>query len=88
MIKGSKSSDNKNNRYDADRFIDKCFIEGLVEEYPMCFYEDCKVELQYIKYQDDLATIERLDNNIGHIKSNCVICCRKCNNARKSNMIL
>ena len=26
------------------------------------------VNLQYTEYQDDLATIERLDNSIGHIK--------------------
>jgi len=85
MIKCSKGSDKKYNRYDANNFIDKCFLEGLVEEYPNCYYNDCKVELQYIKYQDDLATIERLDNSIGHIKSNCVICCFKCNIMRKSN---
>lgn len=85
MIRCSKHTDKKHNRYDADHFIDRCFLEGLVEEYPNCYYEDCKVELQYIKYQDDLSTIERLDNKIGHIKSNCVICCLKCNNMKKSN---
>ena len=85
MINHSKHKDKKNNRYDADRFIDKCFLEGLVEEYPMCYYEDCNVELQYVDYKDNLATIERLDNSIGHIKSNCVLCCLKCNVMRKSN---
>ena len=35
--------------------------------------------LQYIEYNETLATIERLDNNIGHIKSNCVIACKDCN---------
>ena len=83
-IKSSKESDKKHNRYDADHFIDKCFLEGLVEEYPACYYEDCKINLQYVKYQNDLATIERINNNIGHIKSNCVICCLKCNQMRKS----
>jgi hypothetical protein len=85
MINHSKTNDKKYDRYDANNFIDKCFLEGLVEEYPNCYYEDCQIELQYVKYQDDLATIERLDNNIGHIKSNCVICCLKCNNMKKSN---
>lgn len=87
MIYNSKQKDIKHNRYDADHFIDKCFLESLIEEYPCCYYDDCKVELQYIEYQDDLATIERLDNSIGHIKSNCVICCLKCNNMRKSNRV-
>ena len=85
MIRHSKESDKKCDRYDANNFIDKCFLEGLIEEYPNCYYDDCKVELQYIEYQDNLATIERLDNSIGHIKSNCVICCMKCNFMKKSN---
>ena len=72
------------NIYDADRFIDKCFMEGLVEDYKQCYYGDCEVNLQYTEYQDDLATIERLDNSIGHIKSNCVLCCLKCNLSKKS----
>ena len=72
------------NIYDADRFIDKCFLEGLVEEYKQCYYGDCEVNLQYTEYQDDLASIERLDNSIGHIKSNCVLCCLKCNKSNKS----
>ena len=87
--------DKKRNIYDADRFIDKCFLEGLVEDYKQCYYGDCKdadglgpVNLQYTEYQDDLATIERLDNSIGHIKSNCVLCCLKCNKSRKSNNLI
>ena len=83
--------DKMRNIYDADRFIDKCFLEGLVEEYKQCYYGDCKdadglgpVNLQYTEYQDDLASIERLDNSIGHIKSNCVLCCLKCNKMNKS----
>ena len=80
--------DKKRNIYDADRFIDKCFLEGLVEDYKQCYYGDCKVNLQYTEYQDDLATIERLDNSIGHIKSNCVLCCLKCNNLKKSNNLI
>lgn len=34
-----------------------------------------------------VATIERLDNSIGHIKSNCVICCLRCNQMNKSDKI-
>ena len=77
--------DKMRNIYDADRFIDKCFLKGLNEDYKQCYYGDCKVILQYTEYQDDLATIERLDNSIGHIRSNCVLCCLKCNNLKKSN---
>ena len=79
--------DKMNNIYDADRFIDKCFLKGLVEDYQQCYYGDCKVNFQYTEYQNDLATIERLDNSIGHIKSNCVLCCLKCNKSKKSNEV-
>ena len=77
--------DKMKNIFDADRFIDRCFLKGLVEDYKKCYYRDCEVLLQYTEYQDDLATIERLDNSIGHIKSNCVLCCLKCNVLKKSN---
>ena len=83
-IFSSRQYDKMRNIYDADQFIDKCFMEGLVEDYKQCYYGDCKVNLQYTEYQDDLASIERLDNSIGHIKSNCVLCCLKCNKSNKS----
>jgi hypothetical protein len=36
--------------------------------------------MQYThSYDDDFATIDRVDNSIGHVKSNCVIACRQCN---------
>jgi len=76
-IISSKQSDKKYNRFDVDRFIDKCFLKELVKDYPNCYY--CEVKLQYIDYNDTLSTIERINNSIGHIKSNCVLACRKCN---------
>ena len=85
MISDSKCSDKKNDRYDVVNFVDYSFLENLLDDYTHCCYPDCHAELQIIHYQDDLATIERLDNNIGHIKSNCVICCMKCNKLKKSN---
>ena len=84
-IFSSRQYDKMRNIYDADRFMDKCFMKDLIEDYKQCYYGDCKVNLQYTEYRNDLATIERLDNSIGHIKSNCVLCCLKCNVSRKSN---
>jgi len=49
----------------------------MVEDYPNCCY--CKCELQYVIFQSNLATIERTDDSLGHIKSNCVIACKSCN---------
>lgn len=78
MISGSKINDKKKNRYDEKNFIDYYFIENLITtNNNKCYY--CKVELQYILYQNNLATIERLDNLIGHIKENCVVACLECN---------
>ncbi len=85
MIKHSKETDKKRGHYDPVNFVDYCFVENLLDDYTHCYYKDCECELQLIKYQDNLATIERLDNDIGHIKSNCVICCLKCNCMKKSN---
>ena len=88
MIGSSKKADKKYDRYDANNFIDMCFLEGLYDEFddiPVCYYNDCKCEMQCMSYGPDLITIERLDNSIGHIKSNCVFCCFACNLAKKSN---
>ena len=80
MICGSKQKDIKYNRYDANNFIDKFFVEMLMDESMSCYY--CKKILQLVTYDDSLCTIERLDNNIGHTKANCVLACRKCNLSR------
>jgi hypothetical protein len=85
MIMSSRNTDKKFNRYDANNFIDTDFLTGLIEDQQQCIYDDCKVDFQYITYRNDLVTIERLDNSIGHIKSNCTLCCLRCNVSRKSN---
>lgn len=77
-INHCRTNDKKYQRYDADRFIDKCFLKGLVEDSEnKCYY--CKKELQYDERKKNLASIERIDDNLGHIKSNCVIACFSCN---------
>ena len=86
MISQSKESDKKKNRYNQTEFIDKCFVKNLIEDCEdKCYY--CNCDLQYIIYQNNLATIERLDNSIGHTKGNCVIACRTCNYSRVGNKI-
>ena len=81
MLKTSKQADIKKNRYDANNFVDKCFLEMLMDESMECYY--CKIEMQLIEYSDTLCTIERLDNKIGHTKANCVLACKKCNITKK-----
>jgi hypothetical protein len=84
-IMGSKQSDKKHNSLDLVNLIDTDFCKNLIEEYPNCIY--CKIQLQYILYKNNLATIERVDNNIGHIKSNCKIACLRCNLGKVGNNI-
>ena len=71
--------DRKNNIYDPDRFIDTEFIKGLMEDNECCYYRGCKIKLQYNDRTNDMATLELLDNSKGHIKSNCVLTCLRCN---------
>ena len=78
MLNCSKVSDQKYNRYDLTNFIDYSFIENLIEDSKnQCCY--CHCELQFVLYQENLATIERINNDIGHNKGNCTIACRQCN---------
>ena len=81
MISHSRCHDKNYNRYDPDHFIDMCFLEGLFEDNITCHY--CSVEFTYNEKCDTYVTIERLNNNIGHIKSNCVLACWKCNMKHK-----
>jgi hypothetical protein len=82
MILNSRKADKKSNRYDADNFIDKCFLEGLFEDSQNCHY--CGVEFTCNERIGTLVTIERLNNSIGHIKSNCVLACWDCNSRHTS----
>ena len=47
-----------------------------------CEYCMCEVYLIYLKHSGDQFTLERIDNNYGHSKTNVVISCWKCNEMR------
>ena len=81
MIQNSRDNDKKYNRYDANNFIDLCFLNGLFEDTTTCHY--CSVDFTYNERCNTLVTIERLNNNIGHTKSNCVLACWECNMKHK-----
>ena len=83
MLRHSKSKDKKRGRYDPENHITKDEILDLFEEYPTCIW--CECDVQYIHHQNNLATIERLCNSIGHLSGNCVIACFYCNVVRKSD---
>ena len=83
MLDHSRCRDIKKNIYDTHNFIDIPFLNQLVNRSTQCHY--CDIQMQFINYNDTLCTIERLNNNIGHIKSNCVLACRKCNLSKVGN---
>lgn len=81
MIKSSCQRDKKRGYYDQANFIDYEHVYNLIQESNnQCYY--CNCDLQCVKYTSNMGTIERLDNNIGHIKGNCAIACKSCNNKK------
>ena len=80
QLNNSKKFDIKHNIYDEDNFIDYDFCKNLLENITNCIY--CGIEMQYKERKFNMATIERKDNSIGHIKSNCSLCCSYCNTKR------
>jgi hypothetical protein len=86
MLSSAKQKDIKYNRYNKDNFIDYNFVKNLIQNCDdKCFY--CKVDLQYLFFNQTLATIERLNPKIGHIKSNVKIACHSCNISRVGQKI-
>jgi len=80
IVSHARAADKRMNNYDEANHIDIDFVREILTEQIHCHY--CDIELQYVNFESDLATIERLDNKLGHIKSNCVIACRTCNYSR------
>jgi len=87
FINCSKVADKKRNHYDIINFIDTDFCKLLIEDsnYKCCY---CKCDLELVTYCNNLISIERIDNKIGHIKSNVKICCLKCNKSQVGNKII
>ena len=87
FIHDSRSADKNNNCFDIFNFIDKNFCKLLIESSNnKCCYCDCELEL--IHYGNNLITIERINNSIGHIKSNVKIACLKCNISRVGDKLI
>lgn len=81
IIRNSRKVDKMKGIYDSNMSIDYCFVAGLFKEYSKCYY--CYVKMQTIEFKSDMATIERIDNSLGHIKTNCVLACHKCNISKR-----
>jgi hypothetical protein len=87
MVNYSRAKDKKTNIYDENNFIDYEYVKNLIiEGNNICCY--CKIQLQFIHYDKILATIERINNSLGHIKGNVKIACRTCNYKKVGNKLL
>jgi hypothetical protein len=84
IIYSTRSTDIRHNRYDRINHIDRRYLRALYWRYLVdgfrCAY--CDVVMDVIRNPARsrcMATIERADNTIGHIKANCLLCCYDCN---------
>lgn len=85
-INSYKSQDKKKQCYDELFFISlERVITLLVESRLHCYYCKTPVNILY-KYIKEPSqwTLDRIDNEQGHNKDNCVISCLKCNVQRKT----
>ena len=86
-VQNYKNQDNKAKRaFKADDYIDEEFI--FTQQKKMnnkCSY--CLKDLEIFIDNDNTVksnlTIDRIDNKLAHIKSNCKICCHHCNVSKK-----
>lgn len=78
MVQSNLLRDKKTGLYDADNCVDEDHVLELIWiAQGSCYY--CKCSLQYQTYANNLASLERLTNKLGHVKGNCVIACLQCN---------
>jgi len=85
MVKSAKHADQKANRtYDATdgSYIDVDFLKSQLEQQQaLCIY--CHEAMIYGIGVDRRSpsglTVQRIDNNIAHLKTNCVLACFQCN---------
>ena len=89
MVSHSKTYDKKNGLlYEDEDYITIEFLNELFcLQQGKCFYQDCEVELtlDFIKETrpPTQITIQRHNNLLAHIQTNCCLSCFKCNHSHK-----
>ena len=89
MVTHSKTYDKKNGfLYEDEDYITIEFLNELFcKQQGKCFYQDCEVELtlDFIKETrpPTQITIQRHNNLLAHIQTNCCLSCFKCNHSHK-----
>ena len=82
IVRDSKRYDIGKGFYDQANSIDTEFLLAQNEKQrTLCFYCDLPMAQHNRNIRQGL-TLERLDVSKGHIKSNCVLCCKSCNSKK------
>jgi hypothetical protein len=84
-ICGYKSQDMKNGLFDPEKFVNLEYVMNLLQMSQMkCFYCKEMVQVLYEHVREPRQwTLDRLENDQGHNKSNVIIACLNCNLRRR-----
>ena len=88
-INSYRHQDLKKNVYDISDFIDYPFLlKKMVETKMKCFYCECNLFVLYDLVREKYQwTIDRINNQKGHVKSNFVLSCFACNIKRRCQQL-
>ena len=84
MVYSAKANDKKY-EYDEVEYTDIPYLYELyTKQQGLCWYENCETKMDYTTFnrltkKNNLITIQRLNDNLPHIKTNCVLACFNCN---------
>jgi len=75
-----RHKDKRKGIYDEENFIDRQWIMDTINKQEhKCYYCDDLMLLDCDNQNNKQLTLERINNDLGHIKSNCVMACFECN---------
>ena len=88
MIYNYKEQDKaKNREFNNNEFVDKKWLlNQLNKQKSMCGF--CYKNMELNSEGDDKVTIDRKNNELAHLKINCILSCWLCNVSRKSAIYL
>jgi hypothetical protein len=85
-IEGYRCQDLEKSKYnDLEFIVFKDVVQKLIQCKMICFYCQEKVKLLYLQVRDPKQwTLERIDNQVGHNRTNVEIACLSCNVRRRT----
>ena len=87
MIKNYKQQDVRKMRPLTKDYIDYKTIRGLIQiQEKKCIYCKHEMSLEH-RNQANGLTCDRIDNNIAHTRTNCVLACKMCNCSKKNEKL-